>query len=412
MIPFRRIPVLCITIATMCCISCEMAFAKPAIFDAESFAQAKARAVKEGKLFVVDCTASWCGPCHAMDETTWQDPSVTTWFKENAVAVQIDVDRDDRLAAELRVSAMPTVIVYQPGQTAEFAREVGYQRPVELLTWLKASKSGERPIDVLREQAAVAIKKGEGEVQARYELANGMVEAGQLPGATGQYLWLWNNIPNKDSTKMELRNSTMPAEITRLIAKYPPAKKHFISLRNEAEKSNRDDWINLNRMLGDDQITLEWFDSARKDPERSSELQQASSSLKRVLLAHDRFADAALFYPNPLKQLSQINEGGKTGKDDSQTDSLHKIAVEMYACLLAAGRETEAEQVAAESLKSDKDGSLRQQLLKAADHARIPLFAKAQVTVKGREREAGLIGGAILLLAVLVLASRFLSKSK
>lgn len=334
--------------------------------------------------------------------------SITKWVREKAIAVQIDVDRDASISSDLRISAMPTTIVFRAGQNVEFVRQVGYQRPAELLVWLKAAESGQRPSDVLRREADEASTTGgAAEVQTRYELAKALVEEGQFAGAAGQYEWLWKNIPKQDPSKLSLRNSALPREVRRLLLKYPRSTKRFTLLRDEAEKSSRADWVTLNRILGDDEMTLRWFDAAKKHPSMSVELQEAGPAVREVLFSKKRYADAAMFYPEPLRQLSEIQ-----AESEDQKITRYQTAIEMYSSLLAAGREEEAERVMGESLKMDRTGQLRPFLFKAADHARIPLLAKAQVTLKGREREATIVLAVIFAVTAFVLISRYVSRRK
>ena len=46
---------------------------RPAVFQDLDFATALARSSAENKLLIVDAMTSWCGPCKAMDKTTWVD---------------------------------------------------------------------------------------------------------------------------------------------------------------------------------------------------------------------------------------------------------------------------------------------------------------------------------------------------
>src|SRR5262245_39709933 len=88
---------------------------KPPVFRSIPFVEARAAADREGLLFVVDATASWCQPCHLMDRTTWVDPKVVDWLGRHAVAVQIDVETQADVAGPLLIRAMPTVIAFRDG---------------------------------------------------------------------------------------------------------------------------------------------------------------------------------------------------------------------------------------------------------------------------------------------------------
>ena len=107
---------------------------KPQVFTELSLAEAKAKAVEQDKFLLVDATADWCQPCQVMERTTWVDPEVISWIKLNAIAIQVDVDRQRAEAKELNIQAMPTIIVYKDG--SELDRVVGYHDAVELLAWL------------------------------------------------------------------------------------------------------------------------------------------------------------------------------------------------------------------------------------------------------------------------------------
>ncbi len=107
---------------------------KPHVFSELSVAEAKAKAVEQEKFLLIDVTADWCQPCKAMERTTWVDPDVISWIKLNAIAIQVDVDKQQEEAKELNIQAMPTIIVFKGGR--ELDRVVGYQDATDLLAWL------------------------------------------------------------------------------------------------------------------------------------------------------------------------------------------------------------------------------------------------------------------------------------
>lgn len=98
--------------------------------------RAARRADDEGRLLVIDATATWCGPCRKMDRDTWNHPDVAWWFEEFGVFVKFDVDESPHLVEMFRVNAMPTVIAIRGDE--EVARHVGYLGPRQMIDWLES----------------------------------------------------------------------------------------------------------------------------------------------------------------------------------------------------------------------------------------------------------------------------------
>ncbi|KAL2006229.1 hypothetical protein VTN00DRAFT_9883 [Thermoascus crustaceus] len=68
---------------------------------------------RQGKeLVVLDCFATWCGPCKAIA------PKVAEFSERypNAKFYQIDVDQLSDVAADLGVRAMPTFLLFKDGE--------------------------------------------------------------------------------------------------------------------------------------------------------------------------------------------------------------------------------------------------------------------------------------------------------
>jgi len=109
----------------------------PAGWLAQDLEGALAQARQADKLVLVDTYADWCAQCKELDENTWSDPQVAAWIKDHAVAVRIDTDRVRKdLAPRLGIRSYPTVLLLD-AQGREVRRSMGYQKPSEMLKFLK-----------------------------------------------------------------------------------------------------------------------------------------------------------------------------------------------------------------------------------------------------------------------------------
>ena len=67
----------------------------------------------DGKLLVVDFTATWCGPCLQISPKVEE---LSVQFSENVVFVKVDVDDNDEVAEVCGVNVMPTFQFYRSGE--------------------------------------------------------------------------------------------------------------------------------------------------------------------------------------------------------------------------------------------------------------------------------------------------------
>lgn len=100
-----------------------------------ALAQAKA----SGKRLFLDFEATWCGPCHTMDQWIWTDAEVAARLNAEYLGVKIDVDLEKPLVKCFGTSGYPTMIILG-SDGAELRRVVEYQSSAMMLKFLGATE--------------------------------------------------------------------------------------------------------------------------------------------------------------------------------------------------------------------------------------------------------------------------------
>lgn len=377
----------------------SLAASEPPVFTTKSFEEAKSQSIKEHKLLVADATAVWCGPCKQMDKTTWVDDKVVAWITKNAIAVQVDVDKDKELAKGLGIRAMPTLIVFKEG--AEVDRDEGYKSPEDLIPWLESLKSGKpggdpraAKMEELRKKAYEPVTDEHGKhanIDARLHWAKALAMTRREDEATDEYVWLWENMNREDPDFVGVRSSFMAGDMGTLARSHPAARKRFAALRDSLEANLKagtstsdelSDWMVLNTVVDDDRRTIDWYHRVKDDPLARADIERNDYRLKMLFEQRKDWADVASLSRNPEAdakgellsaqiairvELSQNPNLFKEGNLDSVLGEV----THLYAGLLALGREEDADKVAAV-------------LIGAIDHA-VPRRALVRMALEAEE---------------------------
>src|SRR5450755_2117856 len=294
--------------------------------------------------------AAWCGPCRQMDRTTWVDPAVVARLsgESSSFAIQIDVDREQEIAAQLEVSAMPTLIAFVNG--VEHDRIVGGRGPGDLIEWLDIVERGDRFEDAQRAARAM--------LQERRARAAMLLAAKQYDEALLDYTWLWT----------EGRSDSVIAEIRELVAAHAPARTAFTELRDAAAPAGEPPnsaaetaagsleavfaWMMLSQVIGDDDAILRWYDAnvAELPPSRAV-AHVVELAVVPMLIERARWADVGVALADPGATFLRLVKSQPAAELPSEAGNLVRA-------LYAAGREERANDVEFEAGSTDPSAEM------------------------------------------------------
>jgi thioredoxin 1 len=339
--------------------------AKPAVFAELDFNAAVARSRKTHSVLIIDAMATWCGPCRQMDRLTWVDPAVVARLSggSSSFAIQIDVDREQEVAAQLEVSAMPTLIAFVHG--VEHDRLVGGRGPGDLIEWLDIVERGDRYEDAQRAARVM--------LQERRARATTLLAAKQYDEALVDYTWLWT----------EGRSTSVIAEIRELVTAHAPSRIAFTELRDAAAPAGDPPhpldavfaWMELNQIIGDNDAVVRWYDANVAELPPSREVAHlVEVAVVPNLLLRGRWADAGIALADPVATFSRLAR--------SRPADLPSEAGNLVRALYAAGRDERASDVEFEASSADASTEMTAALATAKTLGRDDRAARrAQPTV-------------------------------
>lgn len=121
------------------------------------------RADKENKLIYMDAFTTWCGPCKMMTKNIFPDPNVGSFFNENFINIQVDMEKGIgiNLAQLYKVNAYPThLIINGKGHLVHFG--LGYMDAVRFVEF------GREAIDPNQQFITLKNKYDQGERSAPF----------------------------------------------------------------------------------------------------------------------------------------------------------------------------------------------------------------------------------------------------
>jgi hypothetical protein len=248
--------------------------------------------------------------CDGVD--TWLDPELV----KVAAALHVEVVRYDWRADAADVSALlgdglravPQRIARRDG--VEIDRLCGCASPESLRAWLVGVAGGKTAADALADGGTGVPDAARG-----IERANAHLCAQRPDAAMSTLLDLWARIPPTDAAG-PLRITRLATEAGKVAKRYPTTRPALVAVRDATEAlaptsvSAFDDLITLNRVLGEDDATLAWYDAHRLDPAAADVVEHARTGIFRLRADRGDWAGAAKEIGDLDRWLSATSSGG------------------------------------------------------------------------------------------------------
>lgn len=80
-----------------------------------TFAEGEMLRREEGKTAMLYFHAAWCQYCTLMEENTFTDPTVVELINRHFIAIKVDVDAQQKIAAQFGVRGLPATVFLMEG---------------------------------------------------------------------------------------------------------------------------------------------------------------------------------------------------------------------------------------------------------------------------------------------------------
>jgi|GEM_PF-6064552 len=350
---------------------------------------------KNGKLFFIVVPSQYSPPASARNGDwidpleNWKSPQTAKWLAEHGIAA---VYRQDYMMGlrgpsiedmHRKLQRTPAgIVAIRNGQVVD--RTSHFATSEELLAWLKLINENAITLDYARKVAGE--RKDGGPLVPRLVLAWRLDKAGRTEEADAEYEWVleqtfahevrdgdWKDPRGQD--RYESSSHPYRERGAAFAKKDPAAKARIIVLRDsyaaktEAATDEMDRfraqnaWFALYRIVPDPDRLIAWFKTQPPESREARGMGSRNSNRRRVfhlLTESGRWADAGALIDRPFGwaagSIFEIAATEYMSADDRQKDqdqALRRARIhaaeesgQIYAALLAAGRESTAQAVA------------------------------------------------------------------
>lgn len=101
-----------------------------------SYEEGLRRGRREGKKVFLNFYADWCHYCQVMEDKTFRDNAVAAYLNDHYIAVQVNSDRERKIAEAYKVQGLPTTF-FLSEDGGSIGSQPGYIPPDVMLPLLK-----------------------------------------------------------------------------------------------------------------------------------------------------------------------------------------------------------------------------------------------------------------------------------
>ncbi|HRX84610.1 MAG TPA: thioredoxin domain-containing protein [Phycisphaerae bacterium] len=340
-------------------------------FQSASYEQALATAVKEHKLVFIDFYTTWCGPCKMLDRTTFKDEWVRGWLANKAVALQVDAEKDLKLADKFQVEFYPT-LVFLDGKGKVLERQSGYVTAQEFRALAKDLDKGVTALDRARQ----AVKDKPDDPEAHLALGSALARDGKNDAARKEFIWCLDEGTANNPDFAKDRDGRLLEEMLSLAGSDEKTLDELIERRDAARRRLLDQqpkpgdaaiYATVAQVTQDPADLLATYDAVASKGTSSPSARALALPLFPVLLEAKRYDQIVKTQDVPAR-IAQILSDGRQAADELRKSSDHvddetmymvkaravAAAAEYFRALLGAGEPAAAKTAAQHILDFDK----------------------------------------------------------
>ena len=171
---------------------------------------------------IVDFWATWCGPCKQLTPLL---EKVVTAARGAVRLVKIDVDKNQELAAQLRIQSVPTVFAFKDGRPVDGFAGALPESQIKAFVQRLTGDQGPSPVDEAMEQAQALMDSGDhaaaGNIfmqilqqdPANTKAAGALIRCAIAGGQLDQARQILHQIPTDEATDPEIEAARTALEL-------------------------------------------------------------------------------------------------------------------------------------------------------------------------------------------------------